>query len=401
MAMFVPKDEESQRRYFRPGTSLHRVLTEAPYLPRCSDDKTAARVRPRDYAIRYPYMQMNRAGFVSWLIFDLDHRNPFRWQDVGLPPPNLIVQNRQSGFSHLYYAITPVCTSAKARSKPINYMRAIYEAMAARLDADPSFHSGPVAKTPGHAWWATTELHNQVYELGELADYVELARTSPWAKPVRTEDVSHSRHCMLFEELRHYAYSIVNREREKGTFEGFSRLLDAHAHNLNNFAKRGFSMNLPQSSLRATVRSIARWTWEFYKASGRCHRGAMRLDPDLPLQEKQRLAAAHTHSKRHQATASRVRLACAKVLKAGQRITLTAVAKVASMSRQTVAQYKDVLAAALKPAPISNLQEARAPKEGVKYGAHQVPAGSGEFGVSLPHDAILWPVVSPEPQLDG
>lgn len=45
-------EEQAQARYFQPGTALHRVFTEAPYLPRCSDNKTAARVRPREYAVR-------------------------------------------------------------------------------------------------------------------------------------------------------------------------------------------------------------------------------------------------------------------------------------------------------------------------------------------------------------
>jgi hypothetical protein len=67
------QDNQTADRFFQAGTALNRVLTEAPYLPRCSDDKTATRVRPREYAIRYPYMQVNRPGFVSWLIFDLDH----------------------------------------------------------------------------------------------------------------------------------------------------------------------------------------------------------------------------------------------------------------------------------------------------------------------------------------
>ena len=48
------RDNQIADRFFQSGTALNRVLTEAPYLPRCSDDKTATRVRPREYAIRYP-----------------------------------------------------------------------------------------------------------------------------------------------------------------------------------------------------------------------------------------------------------------------------------------------------------------------------------------------------------
>ncbi|WP_205417968.1 replication initiation protein, partial [Pseudomonas savastanoi] len=70
-------------RFFEDGTALNRLLLEAPYLARCSDDKTATRVRPREYALRYPYMQVNRPGMVSWLVFDLDHANALAWDDAG------------------------------------------------------------------------------------------------------------------------------------------------------------------------------------------------------------------------------------------------------------------------------------------------------------------------------
>ena len=126
-------------QYYQADTALSRLLAEAPYLPRCSDNKTAALVRPREYAVRYPYMQVNRSNMVSWLVFDLDHSNPLIWEDENLPAPNFVVTNRKNGHAHLFYAIVPVCTSDNARSKPIQYMKAVYEAMAARLDADPAY----------------------------------------------------------------------------------------------------------------------------------------------------------------------------------------------------------------------------------------------------------------------
>lgn len=368
------RDEAPTQRFFQGGTALNRVLLEAPYLPRCSDDKTATRIRPREYAIRYPYMQVNRPGMVSWLIFDLDHSNALIWEDAGLPAPNLIVRNRKSGHSHLYYAIPPVCTTESARSKPIAYMKAIYEAFAARLDADTDFHSGPVAKTPGHPWWLTWEIHSHIYELGELADYVELAVSSPWGKGPQLDEVSHSRHCILFECLRYYAYSIVNREREKGSFSTFTRLLEAYAHNRNSFQKLGFSGDLPLSSLRATVKSVARWTWDRYRGDSRCHRGVMQLDKDLPLVERQRLAAARTHEVRQKATESKIRAACRQLQQKGETLTQAAIARLAGLSRQTVAAYKHVLTEVLKPAVVAVLEVVAAPRSDVKHGVHQVSA---------------------------
>lgn len=378
------------------GTAFNRIVIEAPYLARYSDNKTATLVRPRDYAIRYPYMQINRRGMVSWLIFDLDHTNSLAWDDEGLPPPNLVVRNRNNGHSHLFYAIPPVCTTENARDKPIQYMKAVYAAFALRLKADPDYNSGPVAKTPGHPWWSTSELHNHVYELGELADYVEL-QVSPWKTGPELEDLPHSRHCVLFEQLRYFAYSIVNQERERGTLASFSRRLEAFAHNHNKFARNGFSEDLMLSSVRATVRSVARWTWTRYQGSTRCCRGAMALDKSLPLAERQSLAAKRTHELRHRSTESKIRAACRGLQERGEKLTQVAIAILAGVSRQTVANYGHVLNEVTRPQTISVLvatsvsktfspsstgDQGSTPSHGialtdVTYGVHQVTAPAG------------------------
>lgn len=348
-------------------------MAEAPYLARCSDNKTAAKIRPREYAIRYPYMQVNRPGMVSWLVFDLDHSNPHVWNDEGLPAPNMVVTNRNNGHAHLFYAIPPVCTSINARSKPIAYMKAVYEAMAARLGADPSY-SGPVAKTPGHPWWNTSEIHSAVYDLSKLADYVDLAVKPLWSKGPNVDSVSHSRNCILFEELRFYAYSIVNREREQGTFQSFNRLLDAYAHNHNNFKRRGFDMNLSAAEVRAAVKSVARWTWDRYRGTSRCHRGIMGLEPALPLQQKQKLSAQRTHETRQRATESHIRAAARSLIQRGQKLTQAAIAAATRLSRQTVAKYSTIIEEVTAEL-ISNVVPMAATKsDNVNYGAHQIPS---------------------------
>lgn len=389
-------------RYFEDGTALNRVLLLAPYLARCSDDKTATRIKPREYAIRYPYMQVNRPDMVSWLIFDLDHANALAWEDAGLPPPNLVVRNRANGHPHLYYAVAPVCTSDLARDKPILYMKAIYQAYSAKLDADPNYSSGPVAKTPGHPWWHTQEFHSHVYDLGELADYVELEAT-PWAKGPKLEDASHSRHCLLFEHLRYYAYSVVAGAREQSTYEGFVRMLEAYAHNSNTFQRQGFTENLPQSSLRATVKSVARWTWSKYQGGGSCHRGVMQLDKTLPLVERQRQAARRTHQERHKATESKIRRACHELRLQDKPLALAAIAVLAGVTRQTVATYRHVLTETARPVSVVALPQAKnlsppavagANRRGengcvgdVKDAVHQVPAAEPavfDLGIDKP-----------------
>lgn len=388
-------------RYFRESTAFSRIMQEAPYFPRCSDDKTAGQVRPRHYAIRFPYMQINRAGMVSWLIFDLDHANPWRWQDAGLPPPNFMVLDRTTGKSHLYYAIVPVCTTAAANGKPIAYMKAIYEAFAEKLDADRCYHSGPVAKTPGHPWWLTHEMHGAVYELGELADYVDLVVGSQWSKGVNLDDCYHSRHCMLFEIIRHYAYAIVKDERASGTMESFSRRVEAYANDRNNFKQYGFAADLPLSSIRATVRSVARWTWDRYTGSRRVNLGVMQLDNDLPLAKRQQLAAHRTHTLRAKATETKIREAC-KVLKGrGEVLTQAAVGKLAGLARQTVAVYKHVMEAFKNASAAIELVEPVSAQNKVKNGVHQITAGLLQNVVDCKSGLVLNVFTFREPVSDG
>ncbi|MDK2126251.1 replication initiation protein [Parachitinimonas caeni] len=364
--------------------ALERILDQAPYIARCSDNKTATRTRPREYAVRYPYMQVNcsgeTGGRVSWLIFDLDHSDHMIWDKVQLPEPSIIVRDRQGrGGSHLYYAIRPVATHHKARQAPIDYMKAIYQAMAIRLKADPNYHSGPVAKTPGHPWWNTLVLHDAVFSLGDLAKHVEadLVRQPQWSKGPDLDAVAHSRHCTLFEQLRFYAYSIVNRQREEGSFDRFYQLLIAFAEQHNRFPQFAAGP-LPWSSIKATVRSVARWTWDKYRGYRRtCHRGVMQLSQALSVATRQRLSAQRTHQVRRNATADKIRQACQQLLEAGQTLTKTAVAKLAQLCRQTVAHYQDVLDHCQQPPILTKAEGGEGEKRGVNDGVYQIPAAAG------------------------
>ncbi|WP_199482165.1 replication initiation protein [Vibrio owensii] len=377
------------------SNSFQRLLDEAPYLSRCSDNKTAMLVRPRNYAVRWPYMQVNRKDMLSWLVFDIDHEdqampNPYIWQDEGLPPPNLIVRNRHSNKAHLYYAIVPVCNSDHARSKPIQYLKAVYQAMALRLKADLAY-SGPVAKTPFHPWWQTTELHSQVYELGELADFVEVEAPVQWWVPVCLDDVSHSRNCTLFEYARYYAYSIVKAERKEGSYETFRRRVS----NFATYKNLSFDTQKPlrDSEVQSVVKSVARWTWDKYFACSHVKRGVMNLPSDLGIKQRQSLAAARTHQIRREKTKKRVINACRYLLNNGDTLTITLVAKTARLCRKTVRHYFYEVQSLTEPTqdvrilPISSLLGL---KQSGPYAVHQITApkkdlyvATGEKGKSI------------------
>lgn len=363
--------------------AMERLLDTAPYLARCSDNKSAALVRPRDYAIHWPYMQVNRPNLVSWLVFDIDHNNPNIWEDANLPAPNFIVRDREKNTSHLYYAIVPVSTSDKSRSKPIQFMKRVYQAMSRALKSDTSY-AGTVAKTPHHPKWITTEFHGYEYELGELAAHVEIEYTPYWTTKEEVDN-SHSRNCTLFDEVRHFAKTIVLQAREESHYEAFRARLEQYAEMRNDFALRGFSAgNLRYSEIKATVKSVARWTWDNYVCQDCENRGIMNLDKSLSIEERQSLAAKRTHTERKSSTTKRIVAVTQHLIKQNKKVTQTAIAKLAKLSRQTVSKYQSLINTLVAEPSIIPFASLFRAKKIVNYAVSDIcpPAASFEHEVS-------------------
>jgi hypothetical protein len=367
--------------YMSTNSPVNRLYCSMPHSVRCSMQNNATRKAGRAQAFAFPYMQVNHRNLKNWLVFDLDHDNPFIWEDVGLPPPNIAVISKgnypDNGFtkdkpkrtSHLYYAIPGVATSSNARQHPIDYMKAVYKAMAILLDADPSY-AGPVAKTPNHPRWTTIEYHNDQYELGELAEYVELNPVSCWSNAPTLESNPNSRNCTLFDITRFYAYSQVAKARKKMRLPQFEQILFSYALAQNRFAENGlFKENLTSEEVRAIVKSVARFTWERYRGGGKL-RGVMQLDDSLPLKERQRQGALYRASKARKEYFLKVRTGINQLKAEGKKITQAAVARAIGVKRQTVAKYFEKALAECNP--IVSLEGLFAKKQKVRAGVHQV-----------------------------
>lgn len=386
-------------------TALTRLFGEAPFYPRCSYNKTAVYSRPRHLAFDYPYMQVNRKDQRSWLVFDLDESADWLWESEPFPAPNLIVRDPETGKAHWYYAIESVLTGPKARQAPVKFMRSIYKAMRARIGADLDYWGGPVAKTPNHPQWETTELHAKVYSLGELADYpfvddYQKNERSLWRqdKGVGAEshlENAHSRHVHLFLALQKIAFSSVWTYRCRGA-SGFTLFFDHlldHAHRLNRYQQMGFSRgNLPTSSLKATAKSVSRWVWENYFASSRPNLGIMGLDKTLPLKERQKLSASRTRDIKTANTQAKIKSGVKALSLRGESINFSSIAAETGLCRQTVSRHRSVVTstlACIDEMPKSSNHPPASPKDSssadhVSFGAHQVTTvGLRYQGVAL------------------
>lgn len=147
-----------------------------PYKPYCTDDLGYSFVNPKAIAIKKRYLQHNPPCKIVYLIFDIDQQehSVFAWKDANLPIPTWTSQNPDSGNTHLGYELKhPVTTTSAARQKIIDYLAAIEAGMARKLGADTGY-SGLLTKNPCHSYWRTTIWTDEKYELGYLADFVEL-----------------------------------------------------------------------------------------------------------------------------------------------------------------------------------------------------------------------------------
>ncbi|WP_448340290.1 replication initiation protein [Haemophilus influenzae] len=75
------------------------------------------------------------------MVLDLDRENSaMDWELLGLPSPNIVVQNRLNGRCHYIYALeVPICNTKNARFKPISYFKKIQRAYIDKLGADQHY----------------------------------------------------------------------------------------------------------------------------------------------------------------------------------------------------------------------------------------------------------------------
>lgn len=227
-------------------------LASAPRRPYCADDLGAGlRIRGKEQALSYRYIQHNPPNQLAFLVFDFDRPGALvAHQDAGLPAPSWCAENRETRRGHLAYALAcPIITSSAARAAPLRFAAAVEQGYRDALRADEAY-SGLITKTPGHDAWRTVWGRAEPFTLEELADYLpEL----PKVRKRREEASGLGRNVCLFETLRQWAYRARFRFDD---FNDWHAATLAKAESLNQFREP-----LPASEVRATAKSVAKWVW--------------------------------------------------------------------------------------------------------------------------------------------
>jgi len=251
---------EAQQEIEQLNLDLFEDRERWPRKPYCSDDKTARNIRSLASAIKRPYIQANPPHIRIWSIYDVDRPGgAIAWEDAGLPPPSWAAANRANAHAHLVWGlVAPVLVdSPDLRQGPLRYLCAVEAAFRERLQADQGY-SGLITKNPSHPLWRTLRGPQMAYELGDLAEWVELPKFLPKRRP---EEIGLGRNVTVFDWLRRYAYRHIR--HYKGDVRNFVRW----QNHLNGKAlERNGDLQNPMDGREVwhIAKSVAKWTWRSF-----------------------------------------------------------------------------------------------------------------------------------------
>jgi hypothetical protein len=97
------------------------------------------------------------------------------------------------------------------------------------------------------------------YELGYLADFVDI-KGFPKKQHL---DQGLGRNCHVFDTARKWAYSEIRNYWDSG-YTQWQQAVLAHCQSINN----GFTESLDHNEIKATAKSISKWTWKNISKSG-------------------------------------------------------------------------------------------------------------------------------------
>jgi len=259
-----------------------------PFFPFVSDNpkQEGSARRALHESLSWRYVQYNPSSYAHLLIIDYDGRPGIDvgevWKHAGLPKPTYIVRTPSSLKGHLVWAIkTPIPTLDIAKSKGLNYFRAIEVAYTKAAGGDFGFN-GFLTKNPVHPFgaWEVEWLNPHPYTLKELASFVELPKNAKQAKRdarmlalSEHEKVGYGRNCAMFYTVAEWSYTAIR------PFWGRSYDIWANAvREQCDILNGSFPVPLEANEVKHISNSIARWTWANTTAKGfsevQSHRGA-------------------------------------------------------------------------------------------------------------------------------
>lgn len=180
----------------------------------------------------------------------------------------------------------------------------------------------------------------------------------------RSEYALQGRTCMLFETVRGLAYAYKS---QCSSYEQMYTYVLQQCIRVDR--EKNLRDPLPQSKIRSTAKSIARWTWEVYrglggdgKDRGSCYQAGL-VHTGMSPAERQSVGGRYGSQKRAGKAQERVLKARAEWTAAGKDVTISGLARELRMDRKTVRKYL-----AEQPVANDNTPVSRGGEQGVHKG---------------------------------
>lgn len=240
---------------------LESFKASIPTKPYATDELGyGLKIHTKEKALLKRYLSVNHRYYLKWLVFDLDMKASlveYQYSMVGVPTPNLIIENPLNGHSHFLYELDqPIYLSDAARDKPIRYANAVYNALRERLGADIGY-SGLITKNALHEHWRVYSYRSEPYTLAILSEKLELS-SRQIKKPIEASETSYlGRNCKVFDDVRHWAYVAIRGHRGS-TYQDWFKAVLKQCEVINC----DFIQPLAYNELKAIAKSISRWVWK-------------------------------------------------------------------------------------------------------------------------------------------
>jgi hypothetical protein len=327
-------------------------LSDKPYFS--NNFEYGLKIGSRSNARHYAYIQHNHPKKIVFAVFDIDRyeQSFYAYEAANLPQPNIIVKNPENGNCHyFYYLERPIWTHDKASRKAQDYYQAIYFGYAKALDADLSYKQH-TCKNPLSDRWEVFCLHSNCFELGYLADFVDLPAFVPAYRKKSNNTLAEGRNSSLFNALRDYSYTVKTTNYQQTASQGYDDFysdLERHADYINN----NFTEPLSSREVASIIKSVANWVWYKYDAKGKniCERGKLGFgktrhdNPDAPLladdevRYRRQQSAIETNRIRKQKTEIKIKSAIEQLELEGKRVSISNVANLTGLARSNI--YKE------------------------------------------------------------
>lgn len=232
-----------------------------PTKPYCTDDlATGLKIRPKNSAISFKYIQPNSPFYQHYFVLDLDYESAMSeilYSLDGIPMPNFVAETPNSGRLHAFFELkTPIYTTDASRQKPIMLANAVYLRLQQLFGADFGY-SGLISKNPIHEQWRTYSLRKKPYTLTELSSKLDIDWQEAKKPPKQHEAIGLGRNCYIFHTARHWAYVEIRKYRGK-TYNVWLQGVIDHCLKLNE----GITEPMQYNEIKGIAKSISRYCWK-------------------------------------------------------------------------------------------------------------------------------------------